>query len=153
MNDDLYGQLRDNFVTAIHAVVDLKRGEVDYCNAGHPKGFIAALGSPGERVRFLRPNSKVLGCFPRVEFRRDVVELYAASRLALYTDGISEAMDMDYNMLGERGLLELFEGTLHWGTRRTLDHVRDSLNEFKGRRKTEDDRSLLITDITLQNNH
>lgn len=179
MNEDLYGQLRDHFLTAIYVRLDLKKRELDYCNAGHPKGFLAALpdvsntgAGDGEhngdkkiprKVRFLRPNGKVLGAFRKAEFPRQSVPIYDRCRLILYTDGISETFEhtpgtdssnestRQYNLLGERGLLDLFDArTTEWDPARTLRHIQEKVRRFQGPAAPEDDRTLLITDITCQ---
>ncbi|MCR9142780.1 MAG: serine/threonine-protein phosphatase [bacterium] len=181
MNEDLYGQLRDHFLTAIYVRLDFRKGSLDYCNAGHPKGFLAALPDAAEgdrddhtdaandrahsedgrsrrrKVRFLRPNGKVIGAFRKAEFPRQTIPLYDRCRLILYTDGISETFqadgdqagsDRNYNLLGERGLLDLFDArTTGWDPARTLAHVREQVGRFQGESAPEDDRTLLITDI------
>lgn len=181
LNEDLYGQLRDHFLTAIYVRLDLRKRTLDYCNAGHPKAFLAALPdreSPGvsntpsaaskddakngakagadsarrRKVRFLRPNGKVIGAFRKAEFSRQTLPLPDRCRLILYTDGISETIDhrdpKGYKLLGERGLLDLFDaGTTAWDPQRTLDHIRASVERFQGAAAPEDDRTLLITDI------
>ena len=168
MNEDLYGQLRDHFLTAIYVRLDLKKRTLDYCNAGHPKGFLAALpdAAPDEsrtrrKVRFLRPNGKVLGAFRKAEFPRQTLPLYDRCRLILYTDGISETVEHfaettdesapPFNLLGERGLLDLFDArTTGWDPARTLAHVQEKVRAFQGAAAPEDDRTLLITDITCR---
>lgn len=177
MNTELYGQLHDQFITAIYLRIDLAKGRLDYCNGGHPKAFLAALpetgaaagpaASPGgtpKKVRFLRPNGKVLGAFPRVDFQSQSLTLDERNRLIVYTDGISEAARHpnsdgagtatnargagDFELLGERGLLDLFDArTTGWSPERTLEHVRTSVNEFSGGELPADDRTLLLIDI------
>ena len=80
--------------------------------------------------------------------------------MILYTDGISETMAFGdeannhdpnaFELLGERGLLDLFDArTTGWQSERTLAHVREQVLDFQGTAAAEDDRTLLITDIDL----
>jgi len=148
MNDELYGRLADNFLTAICAHVNLAEYRIDYCNAGHPKAFLVLRGDPNAiRVKFLRPNSKVIGIFHNAEYRADSVDFENNSRLALYTDGITETMNEQGEMLDERGLLDLFEGTTSQDGEPTIAHVRTALRAFQKKGKADDDRSLILADL------
>ncbi|MBL8020794.1 MAG: serine/threonine-protein phosphatase [Leptospirales bacterium] len=148
MNNELYGNLADNFFTVMCAHVDLGRNRIDYCNAGHPKAFLVLRSNPDAvRVRFLRPNSKVVGIFSDAEYRTDSLPIEGPARLALYTDGITETVNESGDMLDERGLLDLFEGTTDQAGDSTIAHVRTALASFAKKQKAEDDRTLILADI------
>lgn len=148
VNDEIYGKLGESFVTAIAIHADFKSRRLTYCNAGHPKAFLVQRGDPRRiRVRFLRQNSKVLGVFQNAEFRRDRIRLEDNSRLVLYTDGLTETMNPTADMLGERGLLDLFKGTTEKPGAETIEHVKRALELFRNGARNEDDRTLLIADL------
>ncbi|MCB1316690.1 MAG: serine/threonine-protein phosphatase, partial [Leptospiraceae bacterium] len=147
MDRDLYGKLDDNFVTAICAHINLKKRRLTYCNAGHPKAFL--VQRERKRVRFLRQNSKILGIFHGTEFRQDRIELTGQDRLIMYTDGITETFNEDGQMLGERGLLNLLRGTINMNLNDSIEYARKELAAYQGNARTEDDRTLIVTDIHI----
>lgn len=147
LNERLCGRIGDNFVTALSVVVDLKKRRLTYCNAGHPKGFLYALAPLAPRSRFLRPNSKVIGIFPRQKFRDSEVPLLERCRLVLYTDGLTETFNETGVMLGERRFMNLFRDTRELDLEKTLARVEDALREFRGAGRVEDDRSMILADI------
>ncbi len=147
MNEELLGKLGDNFVTAIYVHINLKKGELRYCNAGHPKGFFYGRNENRRRVRFLRPNSKVIGVFQKVEFRESRLPFSGDWRLVLYTDGIPETVNTRQEMLGERGLSQMMNDTDRLSVADTARLVEKVVNEFRGEAAVEDDRTLLVSDF------
>ena len=150
MNEDLYGKLDDNFVTAISVYVHLGKRRIEYCNAGHPKGFLVYLHDQRQKIRFLRQNGRVLGVFREGGFRTDRLDLHERNRLIIYTDGLTETMNESDEMLGERGLLDLFDGTTTRPIQETIDTVQSGLRTFQGREPVADDRTLILCDLDLR---
>lgn len=74
-----------------------------YANCGHLAGFIV---SPDNSCRRLESNGTLLGLFQNWECEMAEVELAAGDRLALYTDGVTEALNDRGEELGEQHLLE-----------------------------------------------
>lgn len=148
MNEELYGKLGDNFVTAIYVYLNLKKGELRYCNAGHPKGFFYGRNENRRHVRFLRPNSKIIGVFQNIEFREARLPFSGSWRLVLYTDGIPETVNPRMEMLGERGLSLRMVDTDRLSAVETVDVIKGGVNEYRAGAPVEDDRTLLVTDLS-----
>ena len=91
------------FVTFFLGVLDLANGHLWYCNAGH--NAPVRIG-PG-KVSFLdvEPNLP-LGVLPDVQYREQETDLAQGEGLFLYTDGLTEAEDRDYQLFGEERMLE-----------------------------------------------
>ena len=148
MNEELYGKLGDNFVTAIYVYLNLKKGELRYCNAGHPKGFFYGRSENRRHVRFLRPNSKVIGVFQKIEFREARLPFTGSWRMVLYTDGIPETVNPAMEMLGERGLSTRMLDTDRLSADETVEVIKAGVDEYRGAAAVEDDRTLLVTDLS-----
>jgi sigma-B regulation protein RsbU (phosphoserine phosphatase) len=78
------------FVTLFYAVVDLKARRLIYVNAGHvPPVLLRANGE----VEFLQEGGLPLGPFEAPRYFEEFARLQSGDLIALYTDGITEAMD------------------------------------------------------------
>lgn len=87
---------RDNaemlFVTLFAAILDLKRGELSYCNAGHENPYRLAPGAarPGRIVDGDGPPLCAMGDY---DYRSARLRLAPGETLCLMTDGVAEAQD------------------------------------------------------------
>ncbi|MCK6380888.1 MAG: serine/threonine-protein phosphatase [Leptospiraceae bacterium] len=150
MNDELYGKIGDNFVTAIYVYINLKKKIIRYCNAGHPKAFLYPLTGSRPKVRFLRQTGKVLGIFQKANFRDEELKLQEKERLIIYTDGISETFNHSKQMFGERGILRAFSNSDSNNGELAIEQMKDNLKIFQGNYPVEDDRCLILCDINNQ---
>ncbi|MDR2794684.1 MAG: SpoIIE family protein phosphatase [Holosporaceae bacterium] len=77
------------FVTAMYGVIDTKRHEIIYTNAGH---LPIAVMRPGMVPEFLECDSGMaLGIFDEVEFVDHIHVFAPEETFVLYTDGVTEA--------------------------------------------------------------
>lgn len=105
INDTLSKRNENNmFVTLFAGKINLKTGEMYYCNGGHNP---LVLCHPDGRTEYLRvkPNIAV-GVFDGFVYQPEKLQLEKGSRLILYTDGVTEAEDSQKNQYGEDRLLE-----------------------------------------------
>jgi serine phosphatase RsbU (regulator of sigma subunit)/anti-sigma regulatory factor (Ser/Thr protein kinase) len=86
------------FVTAFAGILDLRTGRVDYADAGHELPFI--LQSSGTVVTVNKVGGIVLGFIPGNEFKSGTMQLNPGDTLILYTDGVTEAMDVNRQLFG-----------------------------------------------------
>jgi sigma-B regulation protein RsbU (phosphoserine phosphatase) len=97
---------RDNalamFVTLAVAIVDGASGEVAWCNAGHTPPY--AIGADGTLALLCDCHGVPLGIKPAAHFRSARILLGAGAAFFLYTDGITEATDVQGAFFGEAGL-------------------------------------------------
>jgi sigma-B regulation protein RsbU (phosphoserine phosphatase) len=93
----------DMFVTCFVGVLDLSNGHLQYCNAGHNPPVRLGPGS----ASFLEvvPNIP-LAVLPDMHFREQETILSFGEGLFLYTDGLTEAENMDHVLFGEDRLLK-----------------------------------------------
>jgi sigma-B regulation protein RsbU (phosphoserine phosphatase) len=88
------GLCRDNdsglFVTLYYGVLDLRTGELQYGNAGHPPPYVL---SPGGEVRAPGTDKSglMLGFLEQAPYATERVALRPGDALFLYTDGVTEA--------------------------------------------------------------
>ena len=103
LNDFLLGFSRlETFATLFVGIVDLQRGTLRYCSAGHPPAIL--MGPGAEEIATLDVQSGVVGAFHDINYRNGVVRLRRGDVLLLYTDGTTEARDPSGAFFGEEGL-------------------------------------------------
>lgn len=91
------------FVTCWLGIVNLASGELKYTNAGHNKVIIMHEGKPEYTTD--KPGV-VLGAFEGTEYVENTVRLSQNDKIILYTDGVTEAHNLNNELYGEKRLLK-----------------------------------------------
>lgn len=97
------------YATAIVARVNAKAGTLEYVNAGHPPAIVSRNGVQRE----LQPTAMMLGVCDGDDFycEMETHEFAVGDSIVLYTDGASEALDLQDRMLGIEGTFALVRQT------------------------------------------
>ena len=93
------------FVTAFICVLDLRTNEVTFINAGHNKPFIKKGKADFEMIE--AKVNLVLGMMENVPYREQKLVLEEGDCFFLYTDGVTEAMNPEEELLGEECLTNM----------------------------------------------
>jgi sigma-B regulation protein RsbU (phosphoserine phosphatase) len=98
-NSLLYESTSDEkFVTLFYAVVDTAAGTIAYCNAGHERPYMFAADGSSRR---LAAGGVVLGIVDRFPFQEESVPFGHGEFFAVFSDGISEAINEANEQFGE----------------------------------------------------
>ena len=83
------------FVTVFYGMLNTRTGELEYCNGGHNPPYLL---SGNVRVELLENISGlVLGAMENTKYEEQKILLKPGETLFLYTDGVTEAMDVNDN--------------------------------------------------------
>lgn len=139
---------RDNdqsmFVTVFCAVLDLRSGAMVYTNAGHnPPVLIPYRGDP----HYLpKTRQLVVGAMEGFPYRAESMLMAPGDRLLLYTDGVTEAMNLQDELYAEERLLavsgELCREPIDGIVRGTVA----SIKEFAGAAPQSDDITIMAVE-------
>ncbi len=138
--NDSMSEVNENnmFVTLFCGVLDLVTGHLLYCNAGHnaPLSF-------SRDIRFLDvlPNVAI-GIVPGMEYQEQDTYLIYDDALFLYTDGITEAENINQDLFGEERLIEALRSRRR--SEEQLNSVRKAINAFVGEAPQSDDKAMLF---------
>lgn len=132
------------FVTFFAGRLNLKTGELDYCNAGHNP--VVRINSDATEASFLdvKPNL-ALGLFPSFPYQKQSITLARDERLVLYTDGVTEAEKADKSQYGDARLLEWAgsAGKIYHGAKEACDGLYASVKEFTDGNDQNDDITIM----------
>ena len=137
------------FVTCWVGVLDYQTGRLEYVNAGHNPPLLCSVGSdaPDDDWKWLREVSGMpLGLFDGIPYEKQVLQLSSADALYLYTDGVTEAMDVDGNLFTEGRLLAALERYKGENARTISVGIRRAITDFTKDAEQSDD----ITMLTLR---
>lgn len=127
------------FVTAIYAVLDLNTGEITYANAGHNP----PLWVKRDSLEKLTRTGIALGASEDANMSERTIQLTEGESLLLYTDGLTEAFNLEGDMFGEERLLR----ALGWQESVSADDmikaVETALDDFAGNAPPSDDLTML----------
>lgn len=131
------------FVTAFLAVLNVKTGMLHYVNCGHEPVFICHNGvyeALEEDPNFM------LGCIEDFHFIKQQRQLYPGDRLFLYTDGVSEAMDVDGNLFGKQRILNALNANANLPSEQNFHAMWESVASFVGKAEQSDDACMVALD-------
>ena len=134
MNDSLSGEnnQQDMFVTLFLGALDMKRGVITYCNAGHN----APMHLP------VVPNLP-LGIVPGFAYEEQQAELQD-ELLFLYTDGLSEAENSAHEQFGEERIRSIIDSLKAQGAgpREVIGQMHEAVKAFVGDAEQSDDLTM-----------
>ena len=129
------------FVTLFIAVLDLKTGFLEYCNAGHNPPVIVAPGGGCKWLEVL-PNIPV-GAMGSFAYKEQSLVLPDSSSLLLYTDGVTEAENAGKTPYGGERLLHIVRQNSKTPPRKMIDTLVADINRHVDGNEPSDDITLL----------
>ena len=144
--DYVNGQLCDNnregfFVTVWFAILDLTTGEGIESNAGHEYPAICRKGAKYELIK--NKHSPAVAIMEGIKFKENGFSLNPGDSLYVYTDGVTEATEINGKLFGEERLLEALNSDSSASTADVLKIVRKSVDKFVNGAPQFDDITML----------
>ena len=135
------------FVTVFTGILDLKSGDFTFVNGGHnPPAVYRADKDAWEYIKVKR--NFVLGGMEDVDFVQERITLNKGDRLYLYTDGVTEALDVKEEMYGETRLLNcLNRADKAVNVEELLRIVKEDVGKHVGEAEQSDDMTMLTVKL------
>lgn len=130
----------DRFITFFYAQLDGPARTLRYVNAGHNPPIV--LHQDGSHHR-LQDGGGVLGVFPNQSFALGTMRLETGDRVVLFTDGVTEAGNIDGEEFGEERLVHLLQENRRVGAKEIQKRILEAAGEFS-RNNWHDDATLLV---------
>lgn len=133
----------DRFITFFYAVFDARSRRLLYSNGGHNAPIVLRRDGSIDR---LSSGGQALGIFEEERYEQEEITLAEGDRLALFTDGITEASDGTEEEFGEARLLEILQQSRSLSAAEIQKIVLSRVAEFSGE-KFQDDATLVLLAI------
>ncbi len=133
----------EKYATLFLSRFDAETRRLYYCNAGHlPPILLRENGAEK-----LEATGMVVGLFPSASYEARSVELGSGSMLAIYTDGVTEAVNSADEEFGEERLLELLKQLRECTPEQAYKSVIERVREWQGSLPQHDDITLIVAKV------
>lgn len=142
-------QLCDNnkesmFVTLFTAVINLKTREFTYVSGGHNPPLLLTRGKGSYEYLHTPKVFPMLGVSDMIEYEQNSMILEDGDCLLLYTDGVTEAIDVKENLFGEERLQNIMnEEFMRSSPKKIVKGIYSKILEFAGEAEQFDDITML----------
>jgi serine phosphatase RsbU (regulator of sigma subunit) len=131
----------NRFITFFFSVLDAASGDLRFANAGHNPPIL--LRASGE-AQMLEGGGPVLGVISIAPYSEESSNLGSGDLLVLYSDGVTEANNPDFDEFGEERFIRVLSENRAHTAREIVDAVTAALKEFTAGAPQADDITLLV---------
>jgi sigma-B regulation protein RsbU (phosphoserine phosphatase) len=141
LNQQIYlNSPAEKYATLFLSRYDAETRRLCYCNAGHlPPILLTEQGA-----QMLAPTGMVVGLLPNASYQAKSVELAPGSLLAIFTDGVTEAVNKDDEEYGEQRLLEALQQVRARTPEGVYKFVIEGIRSWQGDLPQHDDITLIV---------
>ena len=148
VNRHLYATLdRKYFISLVIAVFDTEKNTVTFCRAGHTLPLIRQ----SDRFEYYNSAGLALGLVKGNMFAEKLDEvtlpLTPSSAFIFYTDGVTEAEDIEHTQFGEDNLLHLVNSLSERSSSGIEAAISGAIIQFQGSLEQHDDRTVVVIKI------
>jgi serine phosphatase RsbU (regulator of sigma subunit) len=131
----------DLFVTLFYGIWDPATERFTYANAGHNPPLLL---QPNGTFQPLKGHGVALGVLPEIHMQSQAIHLRPGETIILYTDGITEALNEDFDEYGLERLQVAARSAARRPAADIVSHIRDTIRDHTGQTPQFDDMTLMI---------
>ncbi len=135
----------DKFATLFYGIIDNKSNHLIYTNAGHDIPFL--LRGDRECSR-LTTGGIVVGFVEKYSYDQDRVSFNTGDLLLLYSDGLTEAMNVDEEEFGEQRLYEVVQKNRDLSAAELIQVIMKNVFDFSSESTQMDDMTVVVVKRT-----
>ncbi len=129
------------FVTVFYGILNVKTGEVSYCNAGHNPPYI--LKRDGQVEVLPTQQDPMMGAIDGIVYHEDSLQLNPGDALVMFTDGVTEAMNKENEEFGEKRLEDTIADVAMHNCQQINDAIKADVAAFTDGAEQSDDITVL----------
>ncbi len=138
------------FVTVFVGVINLNSGEMIYTNAGHNPPYI--INCDGKFVCLEDRHGPIIGAVEGLTYKESSIMLNKKDRLVLFTDGVTEAMNIKDEPFGEANLEKYIVESCALGVESLVKGIMKVTLEHEVGREQFDDITVLVFEFEGRDN-
>ena len=133
------------FITLFVGILNLKTGQLRYCNAGHTP---PVLSGKRENAHILTCTSNIpIGVLKDFEYEEENLDLGFNRMLLLYTDGLTEAENKNKTLYSETRLIDTMQILQGHSAQETIRFLEKSVQAFANGTEQSDDLTMLALQL------
>ena len=129
------------FVTVFYGILNVKTGEVSYCNAGHNPPYV--LKRDGQVVELPTMQDPMMGAIDGIAYHEASTQLEPGDALVMFTDGVTEALNKDNEEFGEKRLEETIADVAMHNCQQIIEAIKADVATFADGAEQSDDITVL----------
>jgi len=133
------------FVTAFFGLLDSHGDRIQYVNAGHPPGLLLRRGE--DALQRLDSTETPFGIMDEMSSPHGEIPVSPGDRLILYTDGLTDVVNADDEMLGADALSGLLLRHAALPADALASSIASRLSDYRGDADQADDMTLLVVAV------
>jgi sigma-B regulation protein RsbU (phosphoserine phosphatase) len=142
VNDELkFDNNKCMFVTIFIAILNIRTGELLYTNAGHNPPYLKR--KDGTLQRLDQRHGPVIGAVEGMVYTEGRDTMEPGDLLLLYTDGVTEAMDVEDRLFSDNRLEQLLTSMDTDDVDKVVDNTVAAVKAFEGEAEQADDITVL----------
>lgn len=132
--------LRSSFASLVFLELENKSGMIHFINAGH----FPPIKLEGSKPTELPKGGPAIGLSSKADFQEQQVALKKGNLLLIYSDGLTEARNIQGAFFGEKRLLNLLSQTKNTSAKGLGERLLIEVDRFVGDARRNDDLSLIV---------
>ncbi|HYC02387.1 MAG TPA: SpoIIE family protein phosphatase [Azospirillaceae bacterium] len=130
------------FITACAGIIDLRTGDIEYCDAGHDPPYIQRADGTIEKIK--KVPGLALCVFEDFSYTMGRLKLEPGDALVLYTDGVTEALNLGNEEFTSTRIAEVLAGqSTGAGATALNEAILGAVKDFANGAEQSDDITLL----------
>ena len=134
----------DRYFTMIYGLFDTRSSILRVAQAGHPGPILIGKNSHPE---ILGTGGMPVGLWHDIDFDCFEVQVKAGDRLLLYSDGVTESINVKGELFGDKRLLAYLNGMASQPLDRLLEGLLKEIRDWRNGTESGDDVSLLAIEM------
>lgn len=142
LNDELAENNESGmFVTMFIGMLHMQTGHLDFCNAGHNPPAIGGGQTHGEFLE-MKTNAPI-GLWQGLQYEGEEISNIKHRALFVYSDGLTEAEDLQQNQFGEKRLLDLLQNTRFDSAQQVIEVLKAEVDAHRNGAEPNDDLTMM----------
>lgn len=130
------------FITAFLGILNVRTGELKFCNAGHCAPYLVQSDKGVRRMEI--DTGFVLAALENMKFQTETSMIAPGEKLVLYTDGVTEAVNQKFDMYEESRLADTLTKQNGAAAETVVQGLLASIYDFAEGAEQADDITLLV---------